>query len=431
MSERSLAPPRFAVAAPAFLYDTDLPDFLYRTYARITGLAWQKGKGTGTRYTETPPLTVYELAKICGVSERSMWRQLAELVRRGLVAYHTEGAVPKRMVLYPVWPRGEATGGRPADAGAHEQACAALAEFGVDVRKPVARSVAALPHVTPELVRAWGRHLQQAPGIRNVPGLLLHLLERNQAPPAAPTGGRDTEQAVPAREEAEARARVHDLPAALRQALEEIGWSGDDAWAEVARMVGNGAADGRGLDFVWAWVRYVQARPHLRPAYLRAQLRGTTWPPQKKDLEERRRAARRARWAEEAAHMPGAGLPGANTPARRAPSREAEAMAEYGIAAETMELWTTTLAALALQMTRETFDTQLRGSLLLSVEEGRATLGVRHARSVEWVQHRLAPTIVRTLSRSLGEEVVALDVVALGDTKSGGHYTRPSTPVQD
>ena len=48
----------------------------------------------------------------------------------------------------------------------------ALAEFGVNILETLARQVAALPHVTPDLVRAWGDNLLKRPGIHNVPGLL-------------------------------------------------------------------------------------------------------------------------------------------------------------------------------------------------------------------------------------------------------------------
>jgi hypothetical protein len=42
----------------------------------------------------------------------------------------------------------------------------ALTEFGVDPKVPEAREVAALPHVTPDLIRAWGQELTQRADVR-------------------------------------------------------------------------------------------------------------------------------------------------------------------------------------------------------------------------------------------------------------------------
>jgi chromosomal replication initiator protein len=85
-----------------------------------------------------------------------------------------------------------------------------------------------------------------------------------------------------------------------------------------------------------------------------------------------------------------------------------------------MAVWEKTAAALALQMTRATFDTWLRGSLLLSLENGCATLGVRHPHGAEWVQHRLQRLVLAALSRALGQEVQALRVVVLDEVERGG-----------
>jgi hypothetical protein len=59
----------------------------------------------------------------------------------------------------------------------------ALAAFGVVTSYAHSREVAALPHVTPELIRAWGAHLGQQAGTRNLPGLLLDTLRAETRPP--------------------------------------------------------------------------------------------------------------------------------------------------------------------------------------------------------------------------------------------------------
>lgn len=438
MSQKSLVPPRFAIAASEFLYDTDLPDHLYRTYARITGLAWQKRQGSDTRYERTPPLTVYELAVICGLSVRNMWRQIDELVKRGLLAWDTEMAVQKRMVFYPIWPDGasEATGpfgvgredaeaveatGELASAEPPNETQQALAEFGVDLRESLARQVTALPHVTPELVRAWGNSLQQRPGIHNLPGLLLYILQRTAEPPAENIPGPQAHQppslpepvqaALPETATAPAGDAEH-LPDDLRQALQDLGWSGDDAWAEVAEIAAGSPANGsgRGLDFVWAWVQYVEDHPNLGAGFLRSRLRGTTWPSKKKDSEERQREQWRESWKQFEENY---------EPVQKRPSPREEAMEQYGITPETMKTWEGTLDELRLQMTQATFSTWLQGSLLLSTDGGRATIAVRHTYAVDWLQNRLSPIIKRTLDRHLAQPVEELVFMAFSQMEGG------------
>jgi len=438
MSQKPLVPPRFAIAASQFLYDPALPDHLYRTYARITGLAWQKRDDTETTYEKTPPLTIYELAVICNLSVRNMWRQINDLVGRGLLAWETEMAVQKRMVFYPIWPAGAAEDGRrliaaseadeasrmaegPAAPEPPDETQQALAEFGVDVREPVAQQVAALPHVTPEMVRAWGRSLGQRPGIHNLPGLLLHILRMTaELPPEPGPISRDGQppsssplQAALPQPAATPTDGAPALPEDLQQALRDLGWSGDDAWAEAAEVAA------RDPDFMWAWVRYVEDHTHLGAGFLRTQLRGTSWPAREKDGEERQREQRLKAWqqqqqdeeeqndqeAEKESDEPG--------PHRTASPRE-QAIERYGITPEAMELWKRVQEELALQMTRATYDAWLRKALLLAVEDGRATLGVPNAYSADWLQNRLSQVILRALSRHMGRPIGELSVVPFG-----------------
>jgi len=66
----------------------------------------------------------------------------------------------------------------------------ALARFGVITSYANTREVAGLPHVTPNLIRAWGEHLRQQEKVVNVPGLLLDTLKTTKAPPPAGRGRR-------------------------------------------------------------------------------------------------------------------------------------------------------------------------------------------------------------------------------------------------
>jgi hypothetical protein len=87
---KSLIPPSFVNVPSDPVYDAKLPDPLFRTYIRLRGLAWQ------SKYQETPPLRVEELAEICHHNVRSTWGHLSALRGLGLVTWHT---VRGRMVF--------------------------------------------------------------------------------------------------------------------------------------------------------------------------------------------------------------------------------------------------------------------------------------------------------------------------------------------
>lgn len=77
------------------------------------------------------------------------------------------------------------------------------------------------------------------------------------------------------------------------------------------------------------------------------------------------------------------------------------------------KLWDSALKDLALQMTRATFDTWLRGTWIVAYEPAPAggeerecfVVQAASAYAVDWLTHRLAPTIVKTLSRLVGRPV--------------------------
>ncbi len=69
------------------------------------------------------------------------------------------------------------------------------------------------------------------------------------------------------------------------------------------------------------------------------------------------------------------------------------------------KIWKAALGELELQMARATFDTWLRDTHCLGVEEGNVLIvGVQNGYAVEWLTHRLHKVIRRTLHRITGEE---------------------------
>jgi hypothetical protein len=396
---RPLIPPRYANVPSLPTYDPDLPDPLFRTYVRLTGLAWVND------YRETPPLTLAELCAVCHCSERTLWGHLTDLRQRGLLSW--EMGSGGQMTLSPAQPPveredgGAGTDGNPSGSSRSGQSLAALAEFGVKVDVAFARQVAALPHVTPERVRAWGEHYRGQPGIRNLPGVLLHTLQattRLPRPGRDPRGGpRHRDDASPSPQAVQAPLPELVLDDELSQMLERLGLAGDDAWTEVARVAADDA------EFVRAWAKYVEARAKqfTRPAgFLRSALRGNTWPPAEADPEQERLERWRT-WARENEDGP---------PVPRRSLRE-ETMERYGIAPETMDLWQAAQQELSLQMTRATYDTWIRGALLLSIEGNKATIGVRSPAAKDWLENRLAPVFQRTLGRHFDGPVELVFVV--------------------
>ena len=68
-------------------------------------------------------------------------------------------------------------------------------------------------------------------------------------------------------------------------------------------------------------------------------------------------------------------------------------------------LWETALGQLELQVTRPNFETWLRNTVGLEVDEGRLIIGVPHDFAIEWLTSRLSPLINRTVSQLLNGPV--------------------------
>lgn len=76
-------------------------------------------------------------------------------------------------------------------------------------------------------------------------------------------------------------------------------------------------------------------------------------------------------------------------------------------------LWPEVLAACKQQMTQATYDTHLAHSRLLSLENGKAVIGLPNEMSKEWVEQRLLSVIERSLANHLDGPSPALEFVAL------------------
>jgi hypothetical protein len=280
----ALTPPRFVNIAAYAVYG-DLPAPLFQSYARLAGLAWnQSDKHL------LPPLTLGELSVVLGCRERQTWEHLHALRRAGWLAWtHLDQRLLIRLTLPPLQ-----TFASPGDGDVDENDTtitdhtpsssspyppmqnfatnlAILAEFGVDAASDAARTVAQLPHVTPQFIRAWAVELQNAPKVQQLPALLLHKLRYTQQPPRREEhrgGARSRHRRTPTTD-------ASPLPADVLAALRDIGWTDDlgevaehfaqdparvRAWLEHART--SKTADSRAGLFRWGLRQASRYPPH-------------------------------------------------------------------------------------------------------------------------------------------------------------------------
>ena len=75
------------------------------------------------------------------------------------------------------------------------------------------------------------------------------------------------------------------------------------------------------------------------------------------------------------------------------------------------QVWQAALGQLQLEMPKTTFDTWVRGTSLLTHEDGSYVIGVNNAYAKDWLENRLRATIKRTLSGIVGRTVEVRFVV--------------------
>ena len=352
-----LLPRRYVNVAAEATYNDDLPDALFRTYARLCGLAWQD---TLHHHTHLPQLSLEDLAILCHRQAHAMSLHLRQLRNLGLITYvgNKNGYLirildPSRAEVSPVEAEQSfasteqsfalteqsfaspmmydavvddiATGSKTQQQQQHhaeqrfaspeqrfasteqrfapteqrfastEQSfaspeqrfaspeqteariranLAALSAWGVNPATAPARAVAAFPHLTPELIHAWGAELQQRAQVRNLPGLLLYTLRTTTQEPRAETRG-GTRGALSAAELPAPESppgpvpAAPGLPEAMLADLAELGWTG-----AVDEVLEHWLADPeRVQDWLEHWLNSEESRVRSRAALFRQSLR--------------------------------------------------------------------------------------------------------------------------------------------------------------
>src|ERR1700687_2845947 len=75
------------------------------------------------------------------------------------------------------------------------------------------------------------------------------------------------------------------------------------------------------------------------------------------------------------------------------------------------QIWQTALGQLQMEIPKSTFDTWVRGTSLLTHEDGSYVVGVNNAYAKDWLENRLSGAVRRTLSGIVGRTVEVRFVV--------------------
>jgi hypothetical protein len=454
-----LIPPRYVNVSSAVAFSNDLPDPLFRTYTRLVGLAWRD-----ELQSRLPQMHIDELAAICHLKRRAMRLHLQDLVRHNLVTCDGDqtgfririvspatGQAVQNFAL-PVLPSGD-SGDQPApepvqnfalDDATAQANLVALVEFGVNARVQDARKVAALPHVTPDLVRAWGQHLAQRPDTRNLAGRLLYTLSTNTSPPRVETRGGDRSNLE---KPAFSQPPLPLLPGQSPdpgQHNEQAGGSESDPRAEdddranLLLVLAQEQGDPLDRNLAQALVQPYTREQVIQMVHYARTAQGLTRPLgfaikrlREGDLPEvtLSRPERelyemgvhtclgdcaRLHWADELCREcgrcaaccacsaqedePAPGVYAASKSTQPRPAVPSQPLRPN-------EIWQAALGELQLQMTRQTFNTWLKPTRAISREGNVLAIGVENGYVREWLSNRLLATVQRTLASIVGSAV--------------------------
>jgi hypothetical protein len=247
-----------------------------------------------------------------------------------------------------------------------------LATNGVDVSETGAQEVAALDHVTPDLVSAWSEYLHRIPGVRNPPGLLLYKLRTNTSPPRTDERRGGARSPSPPPTQGHSAGNI-DLPDQLRKQLDRMGLRGRGPRKEVTR------AWVEDPERVQRWASYVLQSKRFGVGYFLTMIRDGE--PAPEDLL-------------------------GNFQAQRGGHVQPEPDLECA------QMWASILDQLQLEMTQATFNTWLRDTRGVSYDgEHVLAVGVRNEQAKDWLDARLRPTIERVATSTTHGRVEAIQFV--------------------
>ena len=91
----------------------------------------------------------------------------------------------------------------------------------------------------------------------------------------------------------------------------------------------------------------------------------------------------------------------------------AQLQAAYGTTQREVDLWQQILAEFQNSMPAATFQMNVADTVLLSLQEERALIGLPNKQARDWVQNRLTSKIQRTLASILGGRKITVTFVDL------------------
>ncbi len=453
-----LIPPVYVNVSASIAFSNTLPDPIFRTYTRLVALAWRDAT-----QTRLPEMSLDTLADICHLKRRAMRLHLDRVHKDNLITLSGDqtnylirivsptGQAAQQRFAQPVLPLADdaapSTPQEPVQSFALGDPRAqanldALVEFDVNPRIADAQRVAALPHVTPDLVRAWGQCLAQRPKTRNLPGLLLYMLSTNTTVPRSETrggdrsdGGRQSplpqQTSLPWINQPRAAAELALSPE--KEALVNLLLFLAQELAELLdRKIAVALVQPYTQEQIIKTVYYARTADGLtksRLGYAIKALRQGNLPEITLPQEERERyyhvgvqecsagECTRLDWVDglclDCQQCSGCCSCARDIEEQRvsAPKRLQPAPTEAPPPTTPDGIWQAVLGELQLQMTRETFNTWLKPTGMLGREGDVFTVGVENAYVKEWLSNRLLATILRTMTSIVGREVKVKFVV--------------------
>jgi len=272
----------------------------------------------------------------------------------------------------------------------------ALRAFGVDTRIPDAQEVAALSHVTPALITAWGRELRQRDDVQNLPGLLLHVLARNDNSPQPSVSVRSEVNDITTQN---SQSDQTSLPEEIILGLDHIGWDG--SLAPISEQYAERP------DFVTSWLAHTLSNlsKYENPGgYFRSRLRNSRNAPGINDPHRTlNREVQRLEFMRNALNR--------RTDENRSPESEPEAEGGQKTTPEPTpltpeaKLWEQVKEDLRLTMAESTFRKWVEPMTCVGTNsDGELVLLAFNGYQVEWVHNRLETLINRTIKRNLEGE---------------------------
>ena len=388
-------PPRYVNVRADATYNHDLSDAIFRSLARLSGLAWQDQANH-----QLPLMTEAELLGILNCKRSTLWGHLQALKTLGLLTwicidgrFSIRIMPPRRVQSFGLsnddvdsYSDSEnltesSTTSRVQNFGLTEN-LQALAAYGIEISSEETRQIASLEHVSPEFIQAWATHLHARHPDEPLSSWLIYQLQVSTTWPTPENRG----GARPVRQTVSLPAPI---PEAIRSGLEEIGWS--DATDEIE------AAYQKNPDRVVAWLAFAQnvdkkSIRRSRAAFFRHSLRQGGYPPY--------------------SLQPKVDEQSMNELIDQADENESSADTDENASTEAAQVWQAVLLQLERSVSRGTFNKWIRTTRSMSLENNVFVVQASNQDSCDWLTDNLTTTVTPMLAGILNQPITVQFVCA-------------------